>query len=787
MKTTRPRPDSGPVLTGSDLIAFEHSLKDELAAFLPFESYSLYFPDFFDEASDLWEELAGGKAVHLAEERGLLVPLIRNGVLLAVFVARGVKLSAPKALPPLIVRAAGLVLDKLALYKASVTDALTGLANSEHLTRRITEEIELVRECILPGSGTSMDPDSSCYSAGFGLILARLDGLARLYERQGSALGDEAAAEAAKAFAAHCRDRALCARPEPDILAMLLPGATPGTCRETAEAAAKDLVRVLVTDPVLESSIKLTPGLGFATYPRDLDGGLSFMNPKDQAMLLLRRAGRAAQIAGEHGAGQVFSHQDVKNKGGRILSVLRGGRVSISLGRDAGAAEGERYLVRPAGDRRGTEAKAEVILLKAEEGQSLAEVVYTADPSRPPKPGDALTLVQAGDRSESGPRSGPPKPDERTGLYSYTDFMDYLSRNREAPERFALFLTELPAGTAGELDEKALAQAAVKASEVLGVEAASGRYSLAGMIHFVPGPDRRKAKTLGLKLHKALSGGTGAEPIIGLSTHPYLSFMPADALDNCRKALEYARLLKPPRVGLFGSLALTISADKLFTEGRLFDAIEEYKLALIADGKNALARNSLGVSLARAGRLSEAARNFKMVMKRDPADVSARYNYGYACMRMDKHKEAEEAFSQCLKLSPSHVYSLIRLGQIRLAQGRYEAAEKALRRAEKLEGGRGLTSRHLARLALARNRKDEAREHLHQALIHDPHDALAMNLMAELYLEEGEDPQIAEALARQSAAIRPEHRPFLKTLARTLEARGKTEEAAAIRARAGSL
>lgn len=782
MKVNRSlRPEPGPALDGRDLISFELALKDEFARFLPFDSYSLYFPDYFDENSALWQELASGRAVHLPGERSLLVPLMRQGTLLGVFVARGVRLKAPKAMPPMIARMAGLVLDKLALYKASITDPLTGLANRERLMQRMAEEIELVRHCILPGSGESMDPDSSCYSAGFGLILVRLGGLNRLYERHGAALGDEAARKAAQAFAALRPDRALCARPDTDALAMLLPGATSRSCRELAETAARDLAQIVVTDPVFEHSIALSSCLGVAAYPRDLDGGMGLADARDQALVLLRRAGFAAQTAQSHGAGAVFTLDEVKARGGRVLSMQNGARAQVSLGREAGATEGERYLIL---GNDGKTTKGELVLLEIGEDQSLAEVVHAADPTDPPEAGNVLNLVPATEPVRATGTA--PRVNESTGLFSYMDFVNRLADVREECNAFALLLTRLP-HEPETLDENDISRAAAASAAVLGQEAVGGRYSLGTMIHFVPDVSRRQAKALGLALHKALTQAFGEEPTVGVHTHPYLSFLPADALDNGRKALEYALLLDPPRVGLLDSLALTIAADRLFTEGRLFDAIEEYKLALLADRANTLARNSLGVSLARAGRLAEAARQFKAVINRDAADVSARYNYGYACMRMGKRQEAEAAFLHCLKLNPSHLYSLIRLGQIALADKRFDDAEKALKKAEKLDRGRGPTSRVLARLALARNENDQAREYLHQAMVNDPHDALAMNLMAELYLEEGEDPQIAEALARQSAAIRPEHRPFLKTLARCLEIQGKTEEAASVRARAGSL
>lgn len=49
--------------------------------------------------------------------------------------------------------------------------------------------------------------------------------------------------------------------------------------------------------------------------------------------------------------------------------------------------------------------------------------------------------------------------------------------------------------------------------------------------------------------------------------------------------------------------------------------------------------------------------------------------------------------------------------------------------------------------------------------------------MAGLYLDGGEDPELAEALARQSVARRPDHRKGWLVLARALEVLGRKAEA----------
>jgi predicted Zn-dependent protease len=93
--------------------------------------------------------------------------------------------------------------------------------------------------------------------------------------------------------------------------------------------------------------------------------------------------------------------------------------------------------------------------------------------------------------------------------------------------------------------------------------------------------------------------------------------------------------------------------------------------------------------------------------------------------------------------------------------------------------------RHMARLSVKRKDPEAAREYLHQALVHDPKDAFSLSLMARLYLDGGEDPAIAEAMARQSVALRPERTEFWGVLARALAAQGRDEEAKEALSRAG--
>ena len=115
--------------------------------------------------------------------------------------------------------------------------------------------------------------------------------------------------------------------------------------------------------------------------------------------------------------------------------------------------------------------------------------------------------------------------------------------------------------------------------------------------------------------------------------------------------------------------------------------------------------------------------------------------------------------------------------QIAEQNGRTDEAEALYKTVAMRNTSSSLPYQSLARIALRGGKTTTAREYLHQALLRDPRDAEALMLMARLYLDGGEDAELAESLARQSVALRPDRKSGWLELARALEARGLTREA----------
>jgi tetratricopeptide (TPR) repeat protein len=312
-------------------------------------------------------------------------------------------------------------------------------------------------------------------------------------------------------------------------------------------------------------------------------------------------------------------------------------------------------------------------------------------------------------------------------------------------------------------------------------DAFGARFSLNSLLYYLPEADPQEVLQAAADMARQ-AAEMDMEMAIGVAAHPFLSFQKSDALNNCRKALDHALLLPNPKTALFDSISLNVSADRLFSAGDVYNAVEEYKLSLLADETNTVALNSLGVALARLGKLDQAKGHFEKAVGYDPKDISALYNLGRTRHRLGEVQSAREAFSAVLAQNPNHIYSLLRLGALAEEAGELDEAVRFYEQARALPDGEGPTMRHLARLAIAKGDKEQGRELLHLALIHNHKDAMCLHLLAKLYLESGEDPEIAETLARQSAALRPDRDEYWEILKRALEAQDKHDQAQAVEA-----
>lgn len=790
-------------LVRRDLLDLEQRLRDSLYRVLPFEAHAVYFPRQIRSTEPEW----------LPDEGKLLIPLVRHGEPLGVFMARVPDAERVRGLLPSLPGIVGLCLDNLELYKAGRLDCRSGLATREVLLERLTQETENIRASFARDFG-SEGVGAGTYSGTLGLVVIRFDGVREVAKNTSYSFADRLVAKLVEAFSGHLPGQALGARIADRAFAVFLPEATRPQCEQLAAAILRAMEQVRLPDPLTGRQLGVQPHAGYALYPQDMDGTRQ-RDMDEQARVLLHKAELAAEVARTRGPGglqpgRVMGYGRLLVEGGHVRQVMPLSRVLVSLGRSVGAREGQHFSVWSVnyavkGD--GPEAlqplyKGEIVLLEVRESESVAEILHLGDPAWPLEPDDALTLLE--DEQRLSVQSAAPddgafhRPDPLTGLLRHGDFLARMAGSCREAERFSLALLHVDVAhseddASGTLirpmtqPEHVMAQVADLCRSACGKEVLGGRFGLNSLIFFHPGKEAEGLKEAYSTLCGDILSRLGVRSGVGIASWPFLDFRAADMLECARKALEYALLLPAPRIGLFGSLALNISADKRHCRGDVFGAIEEYKLALLADENNALAWNSLGVCLATLGRHAEARRFFEEAIRRTPDDPALAYNLGAVCQNLHDNAAAADYFHACLRLSPSHLYALIRLGQLAEAEGRLDEARARFESAAALDAGSPLPHRHLARLALRLDKADQAREHLHQALLRNPRDVAALSLMAALYLDGGEDPELAESLARQSVALRPGHKNGWLVLSRALEVQGRLSDAREALLKAGEL
>jgi tetratricopeptide (TPR) repeat protein len=100
-------------------------------------------------------------------------------------------------------------------------------------------------------------------------------------------------------------------------------------------------------------------------------------------------------------------------------------------------------------------------------------------------------------------------------------------------------------------------------------------------------------------------------------------------------------------------------------QGRLPEAIGEYKRALERNPNHRDALNYFGVSLVREGKFDQAAREFERLLATDPDNADAHTNLGAVFLTQRKDRLAEREFRAALQVSPGHALAREGLQKLR--------------------------------------------------------------------------------------------------------------------------
>ncbi len=111
-------------------------------------------------------------------------------------------------------------------------------------------------------------------------------------------------------------------------------------------------------------------------------------------------------------------------------------------------------------------------------------------------------------------------------------------------------------------------------------------------------------------------------------------------------------------------------AQSLERQGRLDEAMLEFKRAVEADPSISAAHNSLGQHYMRKGLLTKAADEFHAAVLLS-SDYESHFNLGRALAELEQHSEAATAFSRCLAYVPDDPTARYELACVLCAQGQF--------------------------------------------------------------------------------------------------------------------
>ena len=112
-------------------------------------------------------------------------------------------------------------------------------------------------------------------------------------------------------------------------------------------------------------------------------------------------------------------------------------------------------------------------------------------------------------------------------------------------------------------------------------------------------------------------------------------------------------------------------ADALEAQGKLDQAVQEYRNLLTIKPDEVSAHSDIARILAEAHRLPEAAEELTQAVRLDPANSSAHNNLGGILFQMGEYEKAAEQFSDALRIDPSNASARQNLA---LAQARMKTS-----------------------------------------------------------------------------------------------------------------
>lgn len=178
-------------------------------------------------------------------------------------------------------------------------------------------------------------------------------------------------------------------------------------------------------------------------------------------------------------------------------------------------------------------------------------------------------------------------------------------------------------------------------------------------------------------------------------------------------------------------------ATAMLRAGRPADAIPALREAAFLDRFNASIQHDLGLACLEVGNLSDAVAALQIAVAVDPRYADAHFRLGIALEKLGEIRGAIVAYDRATNLQPTLTEAWFRVGALVYELGHRDEAIGCFHRAA-ATGGKTMFGRlGKARALLTEEATDEAEQVLREALVADPGNAMAYDLLGDLLSECG--------------------------------------------------
>lgn len=194
----------------------------------------------------------------------------------------------------------------------------------------------------------------------------------------------------------------------------------------------------------------------------------------------------------------------------------------------------------------------------------------------------------------------------------------------------------------------------------------------------------------------------------------------------------------------------------LHLQGKIGEAIANYRLAIDIDPEHADPQSNMGAAMQRQGQLDEAAASFRRALELNPGHRDANINFGALLLHMGRFDDAVLASRRWLAIAPDSETALTTLGNALYMQGRLEEAAKSFRAALALNPHSAIALGNLGAIYMKQGELEEAENFCRQAVELEPGDTNSLGALGAVLLKKGRFEE-SEALCRRVIELTPSH------------------------------